>query len=123
MSKSNSALVIAFIAVFLIGSAFGQHMNEKDSPCASVVITSNLTTCLSDAQKTADGEMNLLYSDIRRRVNSRRDDLQRLVDAQRAWLKYRDASCAAERDLYNGGTARWPAFYGCIEALTRQRTH
>jgi len=44
------------------------------------------------------------------------------VSAQRLWIQYRDSNCAAERGLYNGGTAASPAYLACLEAMTRART-
>ena len=42
--------------------------------------------------------------------------------AQRLWIQYRDATCSAERDLYEGGTAAAPAYLAWLEAMTRART-
>jgi hypothetical protein len=41
---------IFLTAALLAIPAYGQHMNEKDSPCANVVVTAELTKCLSDAR-------------------------------------------------------------------------
>ena len=56
-------------AIFLTAAplalpAYGQHMNEKDSPCANVVVTAELTKCLSDAKDRADTKLNSVYREI-----------------------------------------------------------
>ena len=38
------------------------------------------------------------------------------------WIQYRDANCAAERDLYASSTAASPDYQACLEAMTRART-
>jgi len=97
-----------------------QHMNEPDSPCARVVVTSELADCLSKARATSDKELNSLYQKVLTRLNP--SDTQRLTEAQRLWIQYRDANCSAERFLYEGGTALYPAYLACLEAMTRSRT-
>lgn len=43
------------------------------------------------------------------------EDEKRLVAAQRLGIKYRDANCAAERELYAGGTGG-PRLFGGNES-------
>lgn len=97
-----------------------QHMNEPDSPCANIGVTVDLTACLDKARASANGELNALYADVRKRLED--DERKQLVAAQRLWISYRDANCAAERDLYGTGTGRGPAYLACLEAMTRERT-
>src|SRR2546421_11078066 len=97
--------------------AHGQHMNEKDSPCANVVVTSELAKCLSDARDAADAKLNSVYREVRSRLQGA--DAESLTKTQRLWIRYRDANCSAERDLYEGGTAKYPVYFACLESLTR----
>ena len=95
-------------------------MNEKDSPCANAVVTVDSVRCLAKAREAADARLNALYKTVRSKLDP--DEVQELVTAQRLWIQYRDANCAAERDLYSGGTATGPAYLACLEAMTRSRT-
>jgi len=113
-------LALALAAAVVNIPAGAQHMNEKDSPCANVVVTADLAGCLSTARDSADARMNSVYNKIRERLDATR--VQRLQAAQRLWIQYRDANCSAERDLYAGGTASGPAYLACLEAMTRART-
>ncbi len=115
-------LVSVLFAVSLLASipARAQHMNEKDSPCADVVVTVDLANCLSKARDSSDAKLNSLYKDLRKRLDV--SDAERLVVAQRLWIQYRDANCSAERKLYESGTASSPAYLACLEAMTRART-
>jgi len=114
----------AFLLItFLLQTAapcHAQHMNEPESPCAKVLVTSDLVSCLSQARTTSDTEMNSLYRNLRKKLGA--SDANRLIEAQRLWVKYREANCSAERDLYGGGTAAFPAYLGCLEAMTRARS-
>jgi uncharacterized protein YecT (DUF1311 family) len=115
-------LTLTLIVAALAGNApaLAQHMNEKDSPCADVVVTVKLANCLAKARDTADVKLNAAYKQLRSKLDAA--DGQRLVATQRLWIQYRDANCVAERDLYDGGTAASPAYLACLEAMTRART-
>ncbi len=110
-------LSIAFVAA---GASGAQQMNEPDSPCAGVVVTSDLVACLEKARASADVEMKVLYQEIKARLDV--NEAQQLAKTQRLWIEYRDANCSAERSLYEPGTAAPPAYLACLEAMTRERT-
>ncbi len=115
-------LISVLVAVFLLAGipARAQHMNEKDSPCANVVVTVDLANCLSKARDSSDAKLNSFYTKLRERLDA--SDAKRLTVAQRLWIQYRDANCSAERKLYEGGTASSPVYLSCLEAMTRTRT-
>ena len=50
-----------------------------------------------------------------------RDERPKLVQAQRAWLRYRDLFCSAEQSPYAGGTAWDTVLVACLAVLTRQQ--
>ena len=97
-----------------------QHMNEKDSPCADIVVTVDLVNCLAKARNAADAQLNAVYKSISGKLDA--TEVKQLITAERLWVQYRDANCIAERDLYGGGTASGPAYLACLEAMTRKRT-
>jgi uncharacterized protein YecT (DUF1311 family) len=45
-----------------------------------------------------------------------------LLDAQRKWIAFRDAACAAEAAPYAGGSIQPLIYYSCATRLTRART-
>src|SRR6202034_2460698 len=113
---------LLLLAVFICyGSiAKAQHMNSADAPCRNVAITIAMENCFDKAYKAADSGLNQAYSQISKALQP--DDLERLKVAQRLWIQFRDATCTAESNLYNGGTASAPAYSACLEEVTRQRT-
>jgi uncharacterized protein YecT (DUF1311 family) len=116
--RSRLLLLATFICSATIARA--QHMNSASAPCRDVVVTVAMENCFAKAYKAADGELNQSYGQISKVL--RPEDLQRLKVAQRLWIQFRDATCTAESNLYNGGTAAAPAYSACLEELTRQRT-
>jgi len=116
--RSWLLLLAAFICYNSLARA--QHMNYAGAPCRNVAITIAMENCFDKAYKAADGTLNQKYNQISKVLQPA--DLQRLKVAQRLWIQFRDATCAAESNLYNGGTASAPAYSACLEELTRQRT-
>jgi uncharacterized protein YecT (DUF1311 family) len=110
-------LLAAFICYDSIARA--QHMNSADAPCRNVAITVAIANCFDKAYRAADRGLNQTYSRISKVLQP--DDLERLKVTQRLWIQFRDATCTAESNLYNGGTASAPAHSACLEELTRQR--
>jgi uncharacterized protein YecT (DUF1311 family) len=119
MLKVCSVVLLSLLLLISFPS-HAQHMNVPDSPCAQVAVTTDLVDCLSKARVSSDTELNSLYQRVRARLDSR--EQKQLTETQRLWIQYRDANCAAERSLYEGGTAQYPAYAGCLEAMTRART-
>ena len=111
-------LLTAFLCYDSMARA--QHMNSAGAPCRNVAVTLAMENCFDKAYKAADGTLNQKYNRISKVLQP--EDLQRLKMVQRLWIQFRDATCTAESNLYNGGTASAPAYSACLEELTRQRT-
>jgi Lysozyme inhibitor LprI len=60
------------------------------------------------------------YDRVRKVLSA--EEQKELQAAQQLWLQFRDANCAAERHLYERGTAAPMVYAACMEADTRQRT-
>ena len=71
-----------------------------------------------DAHK-ADAELNATYQALLSQLDG--GDQQRLRDAQRAWIAFRDKDCAFRAQGSAGGSASALASAQCTDDLTRQR--
>jgi uncharacterized protein YecT (DUF1311 family) len=112
-------LITVFFLLTAIAPSFAQHMNEQGSSCPDAVTTLDMVKCFSNAKDASDKELNSLYQQVRKKLET--DEVKRLTVAQRFWIQYRDANCAAERSLYEGGTASAPVYLACFDAMTRAR--
>jgi uncharacterized protein YecT (DUF1311 family) len=45
-----------------------------------------------------------------------------LVEAQRAWIKYKETNCKSATDQYRGGSIQPLIYYSCLTELTEERT-
>ena len=98
---------------------WAQHLNSPQAPCRTAGADPEMTACFDHAYRNGDLRLNQLYQQIQAVLEPA--DRQRLETAERAWLKFRDAACDAEYDLYDGGSGGPLAYAACREEETRLR--
>ena len=106
---------------------------EPQVDCDNAMTQTEMNICSWQSYQRADAELNAAWSrasehakemdrNAAESVGGTRED-SRLLAAQRAWLKFRDAHCLAENGEREGGGTIWPLLQnGCLEALTEART-
>ncbi|TAG62574.1 MAG: DUF1311 domain-containing protein [Oscillatoriales cyanobacterium] len=83
---------------------------------SSLLLTA--TSLLPEFQ-AADKKLNQVYQQLQPKLNSKQK--QRLIVAQRSWLKFRDESCDYEAGYFEGGSVA-PSIYGyCRARVTKER--
>ncbi|MGA8622092.1 MAG: lysozyme inhibitor LprI family protein [Candidatus Sulfotelmatobacter sp.] len=121
MPSKPAPQLLCLILLFLGEALYAQHMNAPDAPCQAPASNAEKTACFIQESKTADGRLNKIYARIREVLSP--DEQNDLQAAQRLWLRFRDANCSAERNLYSSGSATPTVYAACIEAETRKRTN
>jgi uncharacterized protein YecT (DUF1311 family) len=96
-----------------------QSKDSADTVCNAANTQIEINQCYGDAYQKADKDLNRLYSRVTKKQNAA--GLARLQLAQRAWLKYRDAHCAAAAAIYRGGSIQPSIRAGCLSRITRTR--
>jgi uncharacterized protein YecT (DUF1311 family) len=99
--------------------AVAQYMNVPGVPCNVPSTTAEEASCFHRASEAADRELNRVYTRLRSILSP--EEQNDLLEAQRAWLKYRDLTCTAEYNLYRGGTGGPVTRLACLAAVTQQR--
>jgi uncharacterized protein YecT (DUF1311 family) len=80
-----------------------------------------MNRCAGEALERADKALNAEWAKVMAGDGKGEDD-KLMRDAQRAWIKYRDAHCEAAAFDSKGGSI-WPLLVsGCRAELTRRRT-
>lgn len=100
------------------------------SECDGPVTQAEMNACQAALWQAADAELNAAYGEARAYMveldanlsQDRRGAADKLREAQRAWITFRDAACAAAGWPMRGGTAEPLLVNGCLTELTRQRT-
>ena len=111
MGNNAKKTFLAVISISLCISAFADGCN--DWPEGSSM---NEGCKLNEETATFDAKLNKVYSEIIKSYASLPDQKKKLVEAEVAWIKYRDKTCDFENQGINGiGSAR------CFNRLTKER--
>jgi uncharacterized protein YecT (DUF1311 family) len=111
---------IIFGLCFVSTSCFAQHMIAKDGPCQGPSTNADQYECFYAASKKSDAALNKLYRRIQTVLEG--NELVKLEEAQRLWIRFQSANCDAEHELFEGGSAGPVVKIACLEAGTRHRT-
>jgi uncharacterized protein YecT (DUF1311 family) len=88
--------------------------------CANAQTQAEINQCARASYETADKELNRVYQELKSSLNSQ--EQEELIDAELAWIEYRDQTCEAESSQYEGGSIQPTIYYGCLERVTIERT-
>ena len=99
--------------------------------CADPQVQSEMNICAHREWEQADAELNALWPQVRA-IMQREDGYaveddqpgywESLLEAQRAWIAYRDTHCTAEGYYARGGSMESLLVSTCMTDLTKQRT-
>lgn len=90
--------------------------------CKNLQTQAETTNCAILYSQASNKKLNQIYQQLRASLKgSQREKL--LVDAQLAWLNFRDANCAFEKSPFEGGSIATTIYYGCIDEMTKQRAN
>lgn len=118
-SDVRSSVILFVLGACLSQAALAQSMNAKGQTCADLVTTVEVASCFGARFNAADRDLNLLYARIKQVVEP--NELSALNRAEHLWVRYRDATCNAERELYGRGTGGSPTYLACLAAETDAR--
>lgn len=99
---------------------FPMPMYTQSADCNHATDQSTLNRCADEELDAADARLNSTYKALTRQLEEA--DLERLKQAQRAWISYRDAQCAFESEPSRGGSIYPMVLSGCLEEATNAQT-
>jgi uncharacterized protein YecT (DUF1311 family) len=111
-----------FLLLTLTGVGWGGvplQAREPDVDCDRASTTVEINYCLGKSYEAADRDLNSLWKRLWREMDEQ--EKKKYLEAQRAWLKYRDATCEAETFLSIDGTGYGGFLSGCLDRVTRAR--
>lgn len=93
----------------------------KADECETAIDQATMNACADESFKKADAALNAVYKKLQSRKLDDEEAQKRLVDAERAWVAFRDAECSFDAADNLGGSL-YPAVYAeCLERITRAR--
>jgi uncharacterized protein YecT (DUF1311 family) len=96
-----------------------ERTRVPDAPCRAAGSVNRTTQCLIASARKADRELERTIRELRRALKP--EEFKEFDTAQNRWYPFREANCAAERDLYTELSTSSLAYAACAEADTRQR--
>lgn len=92
---------------------------QESSSCGDTTQI-EMNACAQEKFKHADGELNRLYKE-KMAVLETKKSKDRLRDAQRAWVTFRDKACSYESDQFSDGSIWGSMHFDCMERQTQKR--
>jgi uncharacterized protein YecT (DUF1311 family) len=89
--------------------------------CANASDQATMNQCAGQDFKAADKELNTVYQQIIGRLKDNPDGKKLLVNAQRAWLGFRDAECKFSSSGVTGGSVYPWVYSSCLTGVTKLR--
>lgn len=117
MTRSQLVALVVVSLSFCATPAIAQDRECSDMPTAQQV------QCLGDALRKEDAKLNRVYRqklEYLRQEETRRAQL--LIEAQRAWISYRDKKCSFEASESAGGSLEKVISLDCHLNMTRERS-
>ena len=109
-----------------LGALLPLPLAAQGLDCADASAQSVLDACAAQAFEAADAELNDAYEGAMFAAGAVDPDGARglqdaLREAQRLWLPFRDAACAAEAAIYEGGSLQPMVRSDCLARVTSAR--
>ena len=108
------------LIIALASLAFPSFVLAQNIRCKPDGNTAEMKKCAADEYAIADKRLNQIYQQLIPQL--RGEQKQRLIQAQRTWIQFRDQTCRFESSQVLGGTAEGLFFTNCLTKVTQQRT-
>jgi uncharacterized protein YecT (DUF1311 family) len=110
-------LALTILAAIVLSTAAA---NAQD--CANAQDQATLNQCAGAAFEKADKQLNEAYKQITQRLKDNAESHKLLVEAQRAWVAYRDAECNFQGGPIDQAGSIYPTIVAnCKAVLTENR--
>lgn len=106
-------------AVLAVAVAAMMAVPAQAADCAAAKTQADLATCTAKDATSADAALNVVYRALAERLTTA--DQQRLRDAQRAWIPFRDKECAFRTRPYADGSVYSSLVETCKAELIQAR--
>ena len=103
----KNIIILVLFLCFINVVSFGQTQIEMNRQA-------------STNYKKADAKMALIYKKVQMETVSD-NDKKLLLDAQRTWIKYKEAHCKSASASYAGGSIKPLIYFNCLTEITRER--
>lgn len=111
--------ILRIAALLLACAPAVLHAQDDPPPCEDARTQTEMNQCAALAFQAADSVLNVVYPRVIGGLDSARVPLLR--EAQRQWVRLRDADCALDAAEFQGGSMQPMIYAYCRAGLTRER--
>ncbi len=130
MKKTHLSTSLVFATFLGLSSISSMAAAQTADPCKTQDNTIEINECGKIELAKKDKELNAAYQQLLKKLApaDKSDDTKyaevkkQLIEAQKNWIKYRDADCSAKYTLYEQGSIRGIVHLSCLIQRTEQRT-
>lgn len=108
------------LAALTLSSTLAISSSAQDVKCNPAGNTVEMRKCASDSYAAADKKLNQVYQQHISKLSG--EYKNRLIQAQRAWITFRDTTCNFEAGYALGGTLEPLLYARCLGRVTSERT-
>lgn len=112
--------ILRFAAILLACASAALSAQDDPQSCDDARTQMDMTQCAAMAYARADTALNQRYQQVLHGIEPAR--METLREAQRAWIRMRDADCELENAEFEGGSIHPMLFALCQAHATRLRT-
>lgn len=116
------ASITALTPVKSASNQLPTDLRLAQNPCdeRNLVTQTQMNNCAVWQYRQADEKLNQVYQQLRPRLSGSRQEL--LIDAQLAWIAFKDKKCEFEGNSIGGGSMAPVIIYGCLQNITEERS-
>jgi uncharacterized protein YecT (DUF1311 family) len=112
-----------WFAALMFMSAMATPVWAEDVNCDNAMTTHDINLCADAELQKVEKNLNVVYQRVMAALAKAEDPTVRtqLLEAQRAWVKFREADCDAVYSHHQGGTMRTVMHIGCMQQHAERR--
>lgn len=109
-----------YIRMYLAISLFVSLPAQASKDCTSADTTADMVYCASHDFRVADERLNAVYKELLTALDP--EGREKLRNAQRAWLRFRDTNGEFAADVWRNGSQQAVVYYSAVTEMTITRT-
>ena len=109
-----------WFGLFAAGMLLAAPATPRD--CSDAATQTDMNICANEELERADKGLHAVYGRLRKKLKAEGSAEQLLINAQRAWIAFRDPECAFAGPDYAGGSMQPFVIAHCKTELTDGRS-
>lgn len=121
-----AAQTLFFLTLFLSIGIYAEETTEID--CKKAISTADVVQCIAIELDKTEAKLNQAYQRLVKQLtqpDTAQDNYteyrNKLLKAQRAWIKFREADCDTQYTMHKSGTIRNAIYLSCKQQRAEQK--